>query len=323
MKTKILILCAALLALMTGCSLLSSTDTSFPRDEYDNWYAQEQFDTALADINQRLEDYPEDAYLLNEKGYILNELERYEEAQKTLEEAVEIDDQSDSAYTNLALSLNELGEYEQAIVAAQKAIDISENEPEQFINMGNAHSMLERDEKALEYYDKALEIDPTTPYGLYGKGVTLYFLEEFEDSIPYLEQYLDIFPNDVDAIRYIVYANDILENFESTIPYIDQLIELEPERQIDNLDYKGLMLIYAGQLDEAEAFYTEMTEAFPDEGVGYYGQSTALIQQGEIEEGLAKLEEAIELNIDLRDIAYSDPLFEPVYENDTFIELTE
>ncbi|WP_066189685.1 MULTISPECIES: tetratricopeptide repeat protein [Gracilibacillus] len=323
MRQKTFILSTLLLFIMTGCSLLSSTDTSFSREDYDNWYQQGEFETALVDVNERLSDYPEDAYLLNEKGYILNELERYEEAQETLEEAVEIDDQSDSAYTNLALSLNELDEYEQAIVAAQKAIDISEDEPEQFINMGNAHSMLERDEKALEYYNKALEIDPTAPYALYGKGVSLYFLERYEESIPFLEDYLQTYPEDIDALRYLVYSNDLAENYEGTIPYIEKLIELEPEREIDNMDYKGLMLTYAGKLEEAEAFYTDMTEQFPEEGVGFYGLSVALIQQGNTDDGLANLEEAIALNSELRDVAYSDPLLEPVYEDETFIQLTE
>ncbi|MDX8044400.1 tetratricopeptide repeat protein [Gracilibacillus sp. S3-1-1] len=312
-----------LLALFSGCSLFSSTDPDFSREQYDKWYEQGKFDEAANYIEERLEKYPEDPYLYNEKGYMLNMQEQYEEALKALDEAIELDDKLDNAYTNQALSYNELGEYEKAIIAAQKAIDISDQEPEQFINMGNAHFGLERDENAIEYYDKALEIEPDTPYALYGKGVALYFLEEFEKSIENLNKYIEADPTDKDALWYLVYAADSLGEYHATIPYLDQLIELNTDQQLDAIDYKGLMLAYNGDFEESEDVYDTIIDQFNTEAIGYYGKGVALVLQGDTDEGLKQLSSAIQINPELKDTAYSDPLFASVYDDETFIELTE
>ncbi|SFL59047.1 TPR repeat-containing protein [Gracilibacillus orientalis] len=309
--------------MLSGCSLLSDTDPEFSREKYDDWYEQEQYELALEEVNQRLEKYPEDPLLHNEKGYVLNLMGQHEEALQPLDQAIELDDQMDSAFNNKALSLNELGDYEQAIVAAQKAIDISDKEPEQFINMGNAHSLLERDEKALEYYNKALEIDDSAPNALYGKGISLYFLAEYEKGIPYLERYIKAYPEDIDGLWYLVYSHDLLEEYSDTIPYLDKIIELESEQPLDALDYKGLMLTYAGNFKEAEEVYNNIIEQYPNEALGYYGKSIALVQQGEVDQGLEELDKSIELNDTFKDTAYNDPLFSPIYEDETFIELTE
>ncbi|WP_208588752.1 tetratricopeptide repeat protein [Gracilibacillus suaedae] len=325
MNKIILPLFMFLLVILSGCSLLSGTDPEFSRQKYDDWYENEQYEAALADINERLEKYPEDPYLLNEKGHVLNLMERSEDALNTLNIAIEQgnDDTLDSAYNNKSVALNELGEYEQAIVAAQKAIDLSDQEPEQFINMGNAHSLLERDQRALEYYDKALEIDDSAPYALYGKGVSLYYLTEYEEAIPYLEKYIETYPDDTDGLWYLVYSYDLLEDYNATLPYLDKIIQVESEQSLAALDYKGLMLTYSGNFTEAEELYNSIIEQFPNDGIGYYGKSVALVQQGEIEQGLEELDQSIRIDEDYKDIAYSDPLFAPIYDDETFIQLTE
>ncbi|WP_112180274.1 MULTISPECIES: tetratricopeptide repeat protein [Paraliobacillus] len=323
MNKKIWSLFVFLLIILSGCSLLSATDPEFSREKYDEWYEKEQYDLALEDVNQRLERYPEDPILYNEKGYALNFIGQYEEAIQSLNKAIELDNQMDGAFNNMALSLNELGEYEQAIVAAQKAIDISDKEPEQFINMGNAHYMLERYEKALDYYNKALAIDDSAPYALYGKGVSLYYLYEDEKGIPYLVQYIKTYPEDIDALWYLVYLHDSLGEYSDTIPYLNKIMELESEQSLNALDYKGLMLTYAGNFKEAEEVYNTFIEQFPNEAIGYYGKGVALVQQGEIDHGLEELTRSIELDNTLRDTAYNDPLLSTIYDDETFIELTE
>ncbi|GAE31954.1 TPR repeat protein [Halalkalibacter hemicellulosilyticusJCM 9152] len=310
------------LMMLTGCYLLSDLDPEFSREKYEKWYENEQYELALEDVKQRLEKFPEDPMLHNEKGYVLHVLGRYEEALQSLNKAIELDNLMDSALNNKAMSLNKLGEYEQAIVAAQQAIDISDKEPEQFINMGNAHFLLERYEKALEYYNHALAIDDHAPYALYGKGVSLYFLYEDEKAVPYLEHYIKVYPDDIDGLWYLVYVHEALGEYSDTLPYLNKIIEFEEEHQLNALDYKGFMLTYAGHFKEAEEIYNYIIEQYPNEGIGYYGKSVALVQQGEIDQGLEELARAIELIDTLKDTAFNDPLLSTIYDNETFIELT-
>ncbi|KYG28121.1 tetratricopeptide repeat protein [Alkalihalobacillus trypoxylicola] len=323
MKIKLGIL-MALFLILSGCQLLSSdVDRQFPRETYDKWYEEEQYEVALEDVNERLEKYPNDPILHNEKGLLLYYVGQYEESLQSLDKGIELDDQMDAAYNNKALTLNELGEYEQAIVAAQKAIDMSDQEPEQFINMGNAHYGLQRYENALEYYNQALEIDDSSPFALYGKGVSLYFLMEDEQALPYLEQYIQVYPEDTDALFYLVSTHEELGEYSEAIPYLDRIIELSTEDKLYALDYKGLLLLYEGNYNEAVEAYDEMIVEFPNEAIGYYGKGVVLVQQGELDQGLDHLAQSIEIDEFLKDTAYSDPMLSSIYDYEPFIELTE
>ncbi|WP_078578381.1 tetratricopeptide repeat protein [Salipaludibacillus agaradhaerens] len=311
------------LIILSGCLLKGQADPDFSREKYDSWYEKDQYELALEDLNERLEAYPEDPYLHNEKGYALQSIGQHEEALESLKKATELNDQLDAAFNNKAWALNELGEYEQAIVAAQKAIDISDKEPEQFINMGNAHFSLERYEKAIEYYDEALAIDDRTPFALYGKGISLYFLFEDEEALPYLETFIEGSPEDTDGLWYLVYTHESLGEYRDTITYLNRIIELDEEQRLNALDYKGFMLTYAGDFEDAEDIYNAIIEEYPNEAIGYYGKGVALVQQGEIDQGLEELAKSIDLEDAFKDTAYTDPLLSTIYDDETFIELTD
>ncbi|WP_080874475.1 tetratricopeptide repeat protein [Oceanobacillus timonensis] len=288
-------------------------------------YANENYDEALDLIEESLEEYPEEAFLYNDKGYVLVELGRPEEAKEALETAIELDETMESAYNNLSYALSDLGEFEEAMDAAQTAIDLNSNTPEQYIAMGNALSMLDRDEEAIPYFEEALEIEPDVDFALYGMGVSLLYLEETEESIVYLEKFLQQHPEDVDALDMLVYAYELTEDYEEALQYADIVLEMDDEANIIyNLDYKGILLAKNDQLDEAEELYEDMLEEHPlDKGVAYYGLAFIDIQRGEIDEGLDKLEEVLEVDPDLIEYAVTDPLFEDILDNERFIELVE
>lgn len=295
---------------------------------YDTLYEEGKFEEALELINEKLEEEPEDVHLLNEKGYALMELGEYEQARTVLEKSVQINDQIGAALSNLSLVLNGLGEYDKAVIAAQKAINLNENDPEEYINMGNAKLGLEEAEEAIPYYDQALEVaipeSDAAYYAIYGKGAALIDLGSYKEGISYLEEYFAYDPEDVDVVNLLTLANDLTENYKEALLYIEMLIDLEPEYEVYNLDYKGQLLTYDGQLEGARDLYADMVEQYPsDKGIGYYGESFVLIHEGKIDEGLRKLEKAVEEDPSLAEYALMDPLFETVYDHKRFMEILE
>ena len=309
--------------LLAGCTLFTSSDPNFSRELYDDYYEKEEFTEALNYINERIEKYPEDPYLLSEKGYILLELDEFQEALKILDKALEYEEDMGTIYNNRAVALNGLGRYEEAIDNTKKAIELEPEEPEQYANMGNALFYLERYEEALTYYDLALDIDPQLDFALYGKGSAHYYLNEYEESIEAFESYLTYDPFDLDTLWYFTNIYEELEEYEKAIEYLDLLVENGEEDIFNTLDYKGYLLTIMERFDDAIEVYDNLIEHYPDEAYSYYGKGVALINVGKIDEGLDHLTKAISFDPSIADWAYDDPFLSDVTENEKFQKLVD
>lgn len=272
-----------IILLLAGCTLFSS-DLGFSRELYDDYYDKGEYKEALAYVNERIEKYPEDPYLLSEKGFILLELDEYEEALDVINKAAEYEEDMGTILNNKAVALNGLGRYEEAVDNAKKAIEIEPNEPEQYGNMGNSLFYLERYQEALTYYDLALDIEPRLDFALYGKGSAHYYLDEYEESIEAFESYLTLDPFDLDTLWYFVNIYEELEDYEKSIEYLDLLMENGEEDIFSTLDYKGYLLTLMEQFDDAIEVYENLIEQYPDDAYSYYGKGVALINAGEIDE---------------------------------------
>lgn len=97
-----------------------------------------QFELALAHLEQAIALGPQEASDLNNIGVLLTELGDLQEAQSHLERAVFIAPQYGKAWTNLAMVLQLKQEYSQAGATAQRAVLLNESDAAALIQLGNA-----------------------------------------------------------------------------------------------------------------------------------------------------------------------------------------
>ena len=102
------------------------------------YQSRNQFDQALAHLEQAVALGPQDASDLNNIGVLLTDLGRLRDAQAHFERAVAILPQYGKAWTNLAMVFQLNHEYAQAQAAAQRAVLLDETDAAALIQLGNA-----------------------------------------------------------------------------------------------------------------------------------------------------------------------------------------
>lgn len=115
---------------------------------------------ALELIDQVIALTPDNGIAHSNRGNILKELHRFEEALASLEKAIALDSSYIEAYINKGNVLQDLHRYDEAIEWYDRAIALKPNYPEAYSNKGNALELLRRHREAMECFDMATTINP-------------------------------------------------------------------------------------------------------------------------------------------------------------------
>jgi superkiller protein 3 len=179
----------------------SADDISHLRFEQGNiCLADQQFEWAIASYDAALAIKPDDHEALNNKGYALDELGRYENALASYEAALAIKPDKDEALYNKGIVLRNLGRYEEAIASYDAALAIKPDDHEALYNKGNALDELGRYEDAIACYEAALAIKPDKHEALNNKGYALDELGRYEEAIASYDAALAIKPDYHEAL---------------------------------------------------------------------------------------------------------------------------
>jgi tetratricopeptide (TPR) repeat protein len=87
----------------------------------------EQYDQALKAFNKALDLDPQNAYILNLKGYALFKLGNFKDALNTFQSAVTVDPNYAWSYVDLALTYCAIGNYDEASKNFTKATELDSN----------------------------------------------------------------------------------------------------------------------------------------------------------------------------------------------------
>jgi tetratricopeptide (TPR) repeat protein len=123
----------------------------------------------------------------------------YESDIKIQDEALRIDLQNESAWTNKGLALYNLTKYDEAITAYDKAIGINPRNSKAWTNKGLALYSLNKYDEELAAYNKAIEINPQDIDAWTHKGLALYSLNKYDEALASYDKAIEINPKDEDA----------------------------------------------------------------------------------------------------------------------------
>ena len=142
---------------------------------------------------------------LNE-SFVLDHLNRYEEALAAYEQAIRLDPNDALAYRGKGDALYYLARLGEALAAYEQAIRLDPNDALAYRGKGFALFVLLRFEEALAAFEQAIRLDPNDALAYRGKGITFYILERFEEALAAFEQTIRLDPNDALANEYKGYA---------------------------------------------------------------------------------------------------------------------
>ena len=133
----------------------------------------ERLDEALASYDRAIALKPGYADAFNNKGNALRELRRLDEALTSYDQAIALEPNHADAFNNRGSTLTELKRFDEALASCDKAIALRPGYAIAFNNRGNALRELKRLDEALASYDKALALEPDYALAFYNRGKAL------------------------------------------------------------------------------------------------------------------------------------------------------
>jgi tetratricopeptide (TPR) repeat protein len=296
-------------------------------NNHEAWWAHglglimlDRYEEAIASYDKALEIKPNNHEAWLNRSDVLHILKRYEEAIASYDKALEIKPDLHKAWEDRGLVLAALKRYEEAIASWEKALEIKPDLHEAWHYRSLALSALGDYEEAIASYDKALEIKPDSHKTWLNRSNTLFILKRYEEAITSYDKALEIKPDFIQVWDTRGLALSALGRYEEAISSLDQALKYRPD------DYKawenrGIALIRLGRYEQALVSYNKVIEIKPNNKYAVYKKAACYSLQGDIQNAVETLQQAVLLDSEYREMAKTDSDFDLIRQDDRFQEL--
>jgi protein O-GlcNAc transferase len=244
---------------------------------------------------------PNDATAHNNYGIALKNLERYDDALRSYERALEINRNFPDAYYNQGNARKELKRYSEALESYERALNIKPDYAEAHINRGIALQALERVDDALDSYERALKIRPDYAEAHYNRGVALWELRRFEEALNSHERALEIKPDYAEAHNNRGVVLRQLQRLDEALDCYERALEIKPD-YAEAHNNRGVVLQELRRFDAALNSYARALEIKPHYASAYINQGNALTGLGRFEDALDSYGRALALKPDYAEV---------------------
>ena len=203
-----------------------------PNEELKNiisLYGQGSFQQVLDLATQLLKQFPASSQLYNMCGAAFSGLEKYEDAVKSYQRAIEIRPDYAPAYFHMANSYKNEGEYENAIKSYESAVRVKPDFSEAYFNMANTLKKLGRLEEALASYQLALKANPNFAEAHHNIGNILIKSDRVEDAIDHFNMAVQINPN-YEVAKHMLRSLSGKKTTNAPQAYVEKLFDNYAER---------------------------------------------------------------------------------------------
>jgi tetratricopeptide (TPR) repeat protein len=258
-------------------------------------HQQGHFDQAEALYRQLLEIEPRHPDALHLLGLIASQKNNHQSAVDLIGQAIEINSNVASYYSNQGNALKELKQLDAAVVSYDKAIKLKPDFAEAYYNRGNALQDIQQLEDAVDSYDRAISLSPKLAVAYYNRGNALKDLKRFVAAIESYDKAIDLNPAYAEA-----YSNKglVLQEFgqlDAALASFDKAITLKLgyAKAYSN---RGNVLKELNQLGAAVASFDKAINLKPDFAEAYYNRGNALQELQQLEDAVDSYDRAITLS---------------------------
>ena len=254
-----------------------------------------RYEEALAAYDKATQINPQFAEAWNNKGGILDNLGMYEEALTAYDKATQINSQFAIAWNNKRVILFKLGRYEDVLVASDKATQINPQDAAAWNNKGVILFKLERYEEALNASDKATQINPQYAEGWNNKGSSLFKLGMYEEALVAYDKATQINPQFAGAWFNKGNILDNLGMYEEALTAYDKATQINPQ-YTGAWNNKGFILSKLGMYEEALNASDKATQINPQDAGAWFNKGYILSKLGRYEGARIAFETAYKLD---------------------------
>ncbi|WP_017302168.1 tetratricopeptide repeat protein [Nodosilinea nodulosa] len=267
---------------------------------------EETRDDALSQLSKILDENPENSAVWIVRGEFLNQIGRHEEALEHFERVTsELDPDNFLAHFGRGNALAALGRVEEAIQAYDYTIELNKEYYQAWTNKGNVLLGANKIDESLVSYAKALEISPDYSPALEA------LKSAFENLLTASEEGFSlsiISTFDIAAISGGMSRSQNLRPSSGTdifdekinplvLDITEQILKTNPNDK-DFLVYRGLALLQIGEVEDGLAHFRAAVALSPDEvnPYAYIGQALAQYTLGHPQEATSSIELAFSID---------------------------
>jgi tetratricopeptide (TPR) repeat protein len=216
---------------------------------------------------------PKNINALLRLGELYMVVEDYKTSFDYLNQALQIDIHSATAYRLKGFNYKYAGDTAQAVSSFRTAIEQDPNDYDSYMQLGLLFS-IPLSPLALDYYDNALRIKPSSAEALYAKALHLQYIENPREALSVYDQIIELNPQFYKAYynKGFVYL-ELLNKFDSAAYFFSMAIEKGPEDFYPAVYNRGLSNERLGKFKEAESDYRQALKVNPQYDLAAIGLS--------------------------------------------------
>ena len=243
-----------------------------------------QYDLAVAWMTRAIQNDPKPQYLGN-LGTMLLRQERYEEALKAFDKAIQLKSEDAELWKNLGNTLLKLDRPDDALLTFQHVIKLNPHHRDAAYKSGHLLYNQKRFEEALKYFDLCDELQPNHALTLQMRAVSLLSLKRLEEALEVNRLAHALAP---DSEEILFNMGEILRGVpnrqEEALQWFDRALEIRPD-SIPFLDNKAALLIQLHRFEEAIAVNQRLSNIKPDNALTLYFISQLQLMIGNFQAG--------------------------------------
>jgi len=249
---------------------------------------------ALAELEVALSIDPSHALWHAQRGFLLEELGRPEEAVSSYEQALELDAGDRDVALALGVLLLDLERFPKAIEILEKLAKAFPDFEPAYCHRIRGYAELGRHDRAEEMFYLAQDLHAECPHCFYYMGVSLAARGKWPWAVYCWEKALSFEPNYLGANRRIAEAHRQQGDFDQARDYFLRELREDPGNTDLLFDLADLTL-QSGQVESAMVRLEQILELDPDHAAARYALGRLLLSQRQYEKAAACFEIASKL----------------------------
>jgi tetratricopeptide (TPR) repeat protein len=209
---------------------------------------------ALEYFSRATEIAPDFAEAFNNRGVVLQQLQRWDEALKSYRRALQLRPEYVDALFNMGFVMAQLHRWDEAAQAYKRIVDLRPDHPQAHNNRGNVLLKLRRWQDALQSYERALQLKPDYAEALNNRGVVLRELKQWREALESYDQAVAAKPAFAEAFSNRGVALKELNRWDDALRSIERSLELQPDYP-EAFNNRGMVLQELRRWEEALQSY--------------------------------------------------------------------
>lgn len=223
----------------------------------------QRWEEALTEIDVALSINPNNAMWHAHRGYILEELDRFEEAAQAYGAARELEPGDRDVAVALGINLARLGRLSRALGVFDELARVYPDFEPAYSHRIGIYAELGQHDKAEEMFYLSQELDEASPHSFFHMGVSLAARERFDRAIYCWQRVLELSPDYIGVNRLIAQAYRAQKRLDLAKEYYLREVRDDPGN-IDLLYELAELTVEAGELATAAAKFEQIVELDPE-----------------------------------------------------------